>query len=447
MASQTLPDSVIIVGAGIFGLSTALAIARRYPDPKVTVIDRQTPPVEDGTSVDTTRCIRSVYADPDYGRLAAKAQRMIEADPELKPHYFKQGMSFITSGRPGPLLEVWKKGLAHLESQGKGGSVVHMKTPEEVFQRVHGKGAEPAPDSKLSKERSWNYGYCNLEDAFIDAKESIRVCYERCLEQPSITFRCGVPVHRISIQNGRATGVVLENGEVLAAGLTLVAAGAWSPRLVDLEGMIASSAIEVAWIKLTDEEVAKWKNMSITTNLNTGLNLFPPHKGETKILRRSPGYKNTVTVPHPEDPSKTLQTSIPRTTVSNPTDVIPFEAEVGLRDQLREIMPSLADRPFDRTKLCWLSHTSSSDFIIAPHPRIQGLHVATGGSGHAWKFLPIIGDLVLDSVHDKLPKNLKDKWAYAPKGADMGNASMLRGEIKELRDYVRSSDDGVRSRL
>lgn len=59
MASQTLPDSVIIVGAGIFGLSTALAIARRYPDTKVTVIDRQTPPVEDGTSVDTTRCIRS----------------------------------------------------------------------------------------------------------------------------------------------------------------------------------------------------------------------------------------------------------------------------------------------------------------------------------------------------------------------------------------------------
>ena len=59
MAPQTLPDSVIIVGAGIFGLSTALAIARRHPKTKVTVVDRQTPPVEDGTSVDTTRCIRS----------------------------------------------------------------------------------------------------------------------------------------------------------------------------------------------------------------------------------------------------------------------------------------------------------------------------------------------------------------------------------------------------
>lgn len=94
-----------------------------------------------------------------------------------------------------------------------------------------------------------------------------------------------------------------------------------------------------------------------------------------------------------------------------------------------------------------LSHTSSSDWIIAPHPRIQGVHVATGGSGHAWKFLPIMGDLVLDSIHGVLPPSLMKKWAYAPKGADMGNASMLRGEIKELRDFVRSSKSTVHSRL
>ena len=54
-----VPDSVIIIGAGIFGLSTALALAARYPSTHVTVVDRMTPPVTDGTSVDTTRCIRS----------------------------------------------------------------------------------------------------------------------------------------------------------------------------------------------------------------------------------------------------------------------------------------------------------------------------------------------------------------------------------------------------
>lgn len=294
-----------------------------------------------------------MYADPEYGRLAAKAQRKIEEDPELKPYYFKQGMSFITSGEPGPLLEVWKKGLANLESQGRTGSLVHMRTPEDVFRRIHGENAQLTPERVLGRERSWNYGYCNMEDAFIDAKESVRVYYERCLRHPSITFKCGVPVERLSIRDGRATGVSLEDGTTLSAGLTVIAAGAWSPKLVDLEGLMYSTCLEVAWIKLTADEVAKWKNMSITTNLNAGINLFPPHNGETKILRRSPGYRNTVTIPHPEDPSRTMQTSIPRTIVTNPTDVIPAEAEAGLRDHLREIMPSLADRPFDRTKLCW----------------------------------------------------------------------------------------------
>jgi pyruvate/2-oxoglutarate dehydrogenase complex dihydrolipoamide dehydrogenase (E3) component len=55
----SFPETLIIVGAGVFGLSTALAVARRYPSTKVIVVDRLTPPVVDGSSVDTTRCIRA----------------------------------------------------------------------------------------------------------------------------------------------------------------------------------------------------------------------------------------------------------------------------------------------------------------------------------------------------------------------------------------------------
>lgn len=59
MASQPFPKSVLIVGAGAFGLSTALAIAKRHPSTRITVVDRLVPPVADGESIDTTRCIRS----------------------------------------------------------------------------------------------------------------------------------------------------------------------------------------------------------------------------------------------------------------------------------------------------------------------------------------------------------------------------------------------------
>ena len=230
-----------------------------------------------------------------------------------------------------------------------------MLNREAVFQRIHGKNAQPPSEDGLADGKSrWNLAYCNLEDAFIDAEACVRVYYERCLEQDSISFRCGTAVDRICVdERGVCTGVLLEDGTRIASDLVLVAAGAWSNRLVYLEQRIDPIAIEVAWIKVSPEEEEKWKHMAITTNFSTGLNLFPPYRGEIKTLRRSRGYKNTVQVQHPEDPSKTITISHPRTIVTNPTDVIPLDAEKVIRDNLREIMPPIADRPFDRTKLCW----------------------------------------------------------------------------------------------
>ena len=353
MMAESSPTTFIIVGAGIFGLSTALAIARRHPLATITVVDRQTPPVEDGTSVDTTRCIRADYGDPIYARLAAEAQKRLEEDVCLQPFYFKQGMTFVYNGKPGRFQSIWEKGLNNVRNTQSSTSLVEMPTYADVFSRIHGDESCPVPDGALERPRQWNMGYCNLEDAFIDAKESIQVYYKRCLAQNNIDFVCGSPVTNIDIGMGTAKGVVLEDGRVLKATTTLVAAGAWSNKLVYLEDLAYSSAIEVAWVKLTDEEGRKWKNMSITTNLSTGFNLFPPYRGEMKMLRRSAGYCNTITVPHPEDATRTIDISYPRTTVTNPTDIIPLEAELALRDNLRELMPSLAGRPFDRTKLCW----------------------------------------------------------------------------------------------
>lgn len=351
--TESSSTSFIIVGAGIFGLSTALAIARRHPSASITIVDRYTPPVEDGTSVDTTRCIRADYGDPIYARLAADAQKKLEEDSDLRPFYFQQGMTFVYNGEPGRFRSIWEKGLNNMKNTQSSSSLVEMPTYTDVFSRIHGSGSKPISDSLLGRPRQWIMGYCNLDDAFIDAKESINVYYERCRAHKNIKFICGTSVRNIEIEAGLATGVVLEDGRVLRANITLVAAGAWSNKLVYLEDLAYSSAIEVAWIKLTDEEVQKWRHMSITTNLSTGFNIFPPHNGEMKMLRRSPGYCNTVSVPHPEDTTRNISISYPRTTSTHPTDVIPLEAELALRDNLKELMPSLKDRPFDRTKLCW----------------------------------------------------------------------------------------------
>lgn len=85
-----------------------------------------------------------------------------------------------------------------------------------------------------------------------------------------------------------------------------------------------------------------------------------------------------------------------------------------------------------------ISTTPTADFLIAPHPRFDGVHLATGGSAHAWKFLPIIGDLVVDSIEGVLDPELCEKWKFdvTSKGKD-SNAPRMDGEPKELSQVVR----------
>ena len=78
--ANTVPSSILIVGGGVFGLSTALALTQRahFAQTTITLLDPH-PSIPDSkaattSSVDTSRIIRADYSDPYYADLAAEAQ-------------------------------------------------------------------------------------------------------------------------------------------------------------------------------------------------------------------------------------------------------------------------------------------------------------------------------------------------------------------------------------
>ena len=63
--------------------------------------------------------------------------------------------------------------------------------------------------------------------------------------------------------------------------------------------------------------------------------------------------------------------------------------------------PSLADAPIVYTRVCMYCDTHDGHFWIARDPEREGLVVATGDSGHGFKFAPVLGEIIADVVEGK----------------------------------------------
>ena len=83
---------MLIVGAGIFGTSTAYHLAQTYNDPTdITVLDRTPSPPAPAASNDINKIIRADYSSPSYCDLAYEALGAWANWPELKDFYYRTG--------------------------------------------------------------------------------------------------------------------------------------------------------------------------------------------------------------------------------------------------------------------------------------------------------------------------------------------------------------------
>jgi glycine/D-amino acid oxidase-like deaminating enzyme len=110
----------------------------------------------------------------------------------------------------------------------------------------------------------------------------------------------------------------------------------------------------------------------------TGYYGFPlhPREGVVKIANHGPGRA--------VDPD-------------SPRDV-PEEEEEGLRAFLKTALPSLANARITFRRTCIYGDTTDEHFWIARDPYRPTLTVATGGSGHAFKFAPLLGSWIADAA-------------------------------------------------
>ena len=91
---ETQQSTYLIVGSGVFGVSTGLALARKYPDAQITIIDRAA--LHRFTALwDWSKVVRADYADILYAQLALAAKKVWREDPLHSEFYHETGLIWV----------------------------------------------------------------------------------------------------------------------------------------------------------------------------------------------------------------------------------------------------------------------------------------------------------------------------------------------------------------
>jgi len=94
---------------------------------------------------------------------------------------------------------------------------------------------------------------------------------------------------------------------------------------------------------------------------------------------------------------------------------------------IKDTIPSLAEAPIVNSRLCLYCDTWDGNFWIGHHPNKEGLVVAAGGSGHGFKFAPVMGGLIADAI-EKVDTPYAERFAWRPKGEATAEAIRYTGE-------------------
>jgi glycine/D-amino acid oxidase-like deaminating enzyme len=381
----------LVIGGGIFGVTAALELRARGL--AVTLADPGPLPHPLAESTDISKVVRSDYgADLDYTALGERAlegwRRWNAAWPA--PRFHETGAAFLTRAPMAPGGFEYES-FATLSRRGHR---IERLDAAEIARRFPAYRPGALVDGYLHHEAGW------AESGAVVAQLAAE-CRAR-----GVTVREGCAIDRLGDDPARAA---MAGPEAFAADLVVVAAGSWTPRLVPaLAGALCAVGQPVFQLRPADPslfEAARFPVFGADIS-RTGYYGFPVTRdGIVKIANHGAGIPMGA------------GDAVPRATTP--------AQERALRELLRETFPALADAPLAQTRLCVYGDTHDSHFWIARDPDRPHVTVAAGGSGHAFKFAPVLGPLIAD-IALGVPHPLAHKFRWRPALAEASGGDAAR---------------------
>ncbi|KAJ5253072.1 hypothetical protein N7489_003482 [Penicillium chrysogenum] len=474
---MTEEKSVAVVGAGIFGLS--LAIALRDRNYAVTVFDRSQydangydPTADDvqAASADHNKIVsdsncpqikvdangkyqfRASYGkEIHYQRLALESRgAWVSVDEKRRPAEQDDGSNnelFVNSGmlRIQPfdhLATLEKETLANMQRDGLRDTQFVKSDP-----------ADCERADKLGwKDKILNFRIPDSEstyEAVLDSLAGFVRCSNACAYYQKVAAGKGVKFH-FGPQKGavdylvkvksdtepgkdKVIGLKTKDGVVHDADAVVVAAGSFSTQILpDLSYHLESSAGSLATFKIDKSNTDLWDKYSperfpVMTWKSTPRDTSGKDTGSIYVLPRTPeglvkiGYRGVKWTNFQPAPKDTPFTQDGQWSVPLPADecsLLPEPALYAIKQFVSIFLPEFESTPFFSTKLCWYTDSLDNSFVIDHVPTYaeKSVFVCTGGSGHGAKFLPVLGKHAADIFEngDQSSSFMRPFWRWRP---------------------------------
>ncbi|PVI01887.1 FAD dependent oxidoreductase [Periconia macrospinosa] len=430
---------IVVGGGGTIGSSTALHLVRAgYTPSNITVLDTYPIPSAQSAGNDLNKIMGVRIRNPVDKQLSLEARDMWRNDELFKPFFHNVGRMDCAHTEHG-IRELKEAYQALLDAkEGLEITTEWLDNEDEILKAM--------PLLRRDQIKGWKAVF-SKDGGWLAAAKAINAIGEEC-KRKGVKFAFGgagsfkQPI--FAADGTTCIGVESANGSKYYADKVVLAAGAWSPALVDLEDQCVSKAWVYGHIQLTPDEATEFKDRPVVYNGDIGFFFEPNESGIIKICDEFPGFTR-FKKHRPFGASQVKRISVPRSAAKHPTDTIPDVSDKSIKRAIGTFMPQFRDREVFNRHLCWCTDTCDAALLVCEHPRWKNFVLATGDSGHTFKLLPSIGKHVVELLEGNLAEDLMHAWRWRPGGDAL--KSRRSAPAKDLSEFPGWKNDEPTAKL